>query len=82
MLWAGSGLIRGWDWVVRIVAQAFNFAFFFCAASAIYLLLRRQVDQTDFDEVFVPDDAARYGLPPLRTGPEGIPEPAEPSKSS
>ena len=35
MLWAGSGLIHWWDWVVRLVAKAFNFAFFFCAASAI-----------------------------------------------
>ena len=81
LLWAGSGLIRGWDWMVRVVAQAFNFAFFFCVASAIYLLLRRHVDQTDFDEVYVPEDASRYGLPPLRPGPEGIPEPADAPKT-
>ena len=82
LLWAGLGLIRGWDGFVRLIAQAFNYAFFFCTASAIYLLLRRQVDQTDFDEVFVPDDASRYGLPPLKSGPEGIPEPAETPKTN
>jgi hypothetical protein len=82
LLWAGSGLIHWWDWLVRLIAQAFNYAFFFCVASAIYLLLRRQVDQTDFDEVYVQEDAARYGLPPLKTGPEGIPEPADTAKET
>lgn len=77
LFWAGVNLIHWWDWVVMRAAQAFNFGFFFCTASAIYLLLRRHADQTDFDEVFVPDESTRYGLPPLRPGPEGVPEVGE-----
>jgi hypothetical protein len=71
---AGSSLIAWWDHGVRVIAQAFNFSFFFCASSAVYLLLRREVDQTDFDDVYVPDEASPYGMPPLRPGPDGVPE--------
>ena len=54
--------------LVRIVATGFNHAFFWCAASAIYLCLRRDVDQTEFDEVFVEDEDNSYQLPPLKAG--------------
>jgi hypothetical protein len=78
-LWAGSRLIGWWDGLVRRIAIAFKFSFFFCAASAIYLLLRREVDQTDFDEVYVPEGPASYALPEMRPGPEGVPEVVDPS---
>ena len=48
----GSELIRLQVGVVRAVAVAYTFSFFWSAASAIYLLLRQDVDQTEFDEVF------------------------------
>jgi len=66
---AGRFLIRLFSDLVRSIATAFNFAFFWIAATAIYLLLRRDVDQTDFDEVFVEGESDRYGLPPLPTPP-------------
>jgi hypothetical protein len=65
VLWAGSWLVRTFNALVRTVATAFHFSFFFCASTAIYLLMRRDVDQSDFDEVFVEDQHDRFTLPPL-----------------
>ena len=39
--------------LIHAVAAAFRFTFFFCAASAIYLLLRHDVDEKEMDEVFL-----------------------------
>ena len=69
-LGTGVGLIRLFDGLVRTVAMAFNFSFFFCVLTAIYLVLRRDVDKTDLDEVFVEDDKVRYSLPPLESNAE------------
>jgi len=64
MLWLGGGLMHWFNSLVRLIVVAFNFSFFFCIATAIYLLLRRAVDQTDFDEVYL-EDHGRFSLPPL-----------------
>ena len=34
-----------WEGLLRTIAAAFSYSFFWCAAAAIYLLLRRDVDQ-------------------------------------
>src|SRR5438094_8044973 len=39
--------------LIHAVAGAFRFTFFFTAASAIYLLLRQDVDEKEMDEVFI-----------------------------
>ncbi len=62
----GGWLIRSCNGITDVVVVAFGFAFFWCGATAIYLLLRRDADQVDLDEVFLDQDAARYGLPPLQ----------------
>jgi hypothetical protein len=72
-LGTGVGLIRWFDGLVRIIAMAFNFSYFFCVLTAIYLVLRRDVDKTDFDEVFVEDDKVRYSLPPLESNADSTP---------
>ena len=59
--------------LVLTVASAFRYAFFWCAAGAIYLLLRRDSDQIEFDIVHVPDQPVRYSLPPLTTDEAGVP---------
>jgi hypothetical protein len=40
--------------LLHAVADAFRFTFFFSVASAIYLLLRRDVDEKEIDEVYLP----------------------------
>ncbi len=66
-LGTGVALIRLVEGLVRVIAMAFNFSYFFCVLTAIYLVLRRDVDKTDFDEVFVEDGRPQYSLPPLKS---------------
>jgi hypothetical protein len=69
----GAGLLAFWMGLVRTIAAAVGFAFFWCLTSAVYLLLRRDVDQTEFDEVYVEEEEDRYGLPPLTIDRAGVP---------
>jgi hypothetical protein len=59
--------------LVRAIAYSFAFGYFWVAVSGIYLLLRRDVDHTETDEVFVDDDGQTYGLPPLERDERGVP---------
>lgn len=73
LLWIGAGLLNLSVGLVRAVATAFSFSLFWCLATAIYLLLRHDVDQTEFDEVYLEDAEEPYGLPPLRPDRHGVP---------
>lgn len=77
----GHGSIEFWQGLVRSLPAAYAYAFLFCSASAIYLLLRRHVDQTDFDKVSMPEQAGTFSLPALRPGPQGVPE-VDPTSST
>ncbi|MFV1966707.1 MAG: hypothetical protein ACC628_14885 [Pirellulaceae bacterium] len=59
VFFAGAFLIRLCTILVHAIAVAFNDGFFWCAATAIYLLLRREVDEADFDEVFMEEEKAK-----------------------
>jgi hypothetical protein len=48
---------------VRTIAAGFGYSLFWCLAAAVYLLLRRDTDETEFDEVFVDSQTRRYQLP-------------------
>ena len=61
----GGGLISLCVGLVRSVATGFAYSLFWCLVTAIYLLLRQDVDQTEFDEVFVENEDRQYILPPL-----------------
>jgi hypothetical protein len=68
----GLGLIRFWIDLAVTLAMAFMFSYFWTANTAIYFLLRRHVDATEMDEVFVPEEGDR-GLPPLDHDAAGVP---------
>jgi hypothetical protein len=77
----GLRLIRFWIDLAVTVATAFVFSYFWTATTAIYFLLRRQVDATEMDEVYMPDEG-EHGLPPLEAdgqGVAGVPQPASAS---
>jgi hypothetical protein len=61
----GMGMVALANQTLRTIATAYGFSFFFCAASAIYLLLRFDIEQTEFDEVFVEEEEESLRLPPL-----------------
>ena len=53
-----------------MISLAIYFSFFFAGFAAIYLLLRKDADQTELDEVYMPSEEAQFELPQLH-------EPAE-----
>ena len=79
LLWFGSSLIAMFNWLVRAAATAFNFSFFFCVSTAIYLLMRRSVDQNGFDDVYLEDEQHHFSLPPVDV--ESAPEKADEEKT-
>jgi hypothetical protein len=69
----GAWLISLGNGLVRAIAFSFAFGYFWVAASGMYLLLRREVDHTETDEIHVDDDGQTYGLPPLERDERGVP---------
>jgi len=65
MMGYGAFLIGLCASFVRSIAAGFGYGFFWCLTAAIYLLLRRDTDQTEFDEVFVENEDRKYQLPEL-----------------
>jgi hypothetical protein len=56
----GAALIGLSLLLVKLLVTAFTFAFFWANASAIYLLLRYDVDGKEIDEVYQPEDEMRF----------------------
>jgi hypothetical protein len=78
----GAVVIGFWTNFLHAIAYGFVFSYFWSATTAIYLLLRRQVDGTELDEAFVPEEQRPHGLPPLKTGPDGLPTVADETMSN
>jgi hypothetical protein len=90
--YAGAALIHFWAGCVKLLAVGFIFGYFWTAATAIYFLLRRDIDATEMDEVFLDADESEetVPLPAIKTDAAGAPvvatdeskpkpsEPAEP----
>lgn len=70
----GRKFIAFWEGMLKTVAAAFIHGLFWCMATAIYLLLRRDVDETEMDEVYLVDERRTYDLPPLQSDSDGIPQ--------
>ena len=70
----GRNAIGLWMGLVKSLATAFLYGMFWCMASAIYLLLRKDVDETETDEIFISEEQRTYQLPPLQSDENGIPQ--------
>ncbi|MCR4414877.1 MAG: hypothetical protein NUV77_20865 [Thermoguttaceae bacterium] len=71
----GAGLVRFWTQCVRLLGAGFLASYFWSAAAAVYLLLRRHVDATEMDEVFVAEEPSQLPapLPEIKTDSAGAP---------
>ena len=74
-------LIHFWEGLVRAIATSFSFTFFWCSAVGWYLLLRREVDQMEIDEVAVDEPEEKFTLPKLKPHASGVPT-VEPTPTS
>jgi len=70
----GKWMIKFWDNVARTLGAAFLFGLFWSVASAVYLLLRKDLDDTEMDEIFLVDERRTYELPPLKDDASGVPQ--------
>ncbi len=75
---SGRNMIGLWNALFRTLAAAFVYGLFWCMASAVYLLLRKDVDETEMDEIFIDDQKRTYELPPLQSDENGIPQVLKP----
>jgi len=73
-----------WTACVRLIAISFLFSFFWSAAPCFYLLLRRDVDATEMDEVYLDEDASEpvHGLPSVEQDQSGAPRVVEPGDAA
>ena len=73
--WFGDLLIRASNDCVRLLAVGYLYSYFWVSASAVYLLLRRDVDDTELDEVRLEDaeSGQAYGLPEIKKDEVGAP---------
>lgn len=72
----GAWLIAAWVFLLVGTVFAFGLSFYFCGSTQLYLLLRKEIDATDFEEVFSESfegDALAAEVPPPSSSP-----PAEP----
>jgi hypothetical protein len=72
---AGSWLIRFWVQGLKFLGVGFLYSYIWVAGSAIYLLLRRDVDATEMDEVLPEEEAEPQPapLPEVKTDEAGAP---------
>jgi hypothetical protein len=67
-------LIAFWKYAVSAIAAGYQVGFLFVAAVGIYLLLRRDIDGVQLNEVYI-DQSDEYGMPPLSEDmATGVPE--------
>ncbi|MBX9581227.1 MAG: hypothetical protein K2X87_13040, partial [Gemmataceae bacterium] len=52
----GAGIVAFWLALIFLMMLGFSYSFFWSAATAIYFLMRKKVDEADPDEVFLEDD--------------------------
>ncbi|HZZ71474.1 MAG TPA: hypothetical protein VFE24_04425 [Pirellulales bacterium] len=73
----GRNAMGFWNGCVYGFAVACLIGYFWSAMAAVYLLMRKKVDATELDEVYVEEEEQPYGMPPLVTDSSGVPRVAD-----
>jgi hypothetical protein len=77
----GAGLVCFWLTLAFLMMLGFSYSFFWSAATMIYFLMRKKVDEAELDEVFEDDEPEVPLAPPkLATGTTPVP-PSAPASS-
>lgn len=71
---AGAGMVSFWVTLVFLMVIGFSYSYFWTASTQIYLLMRKRVDETELDEVYVEEEAPE--APPITSAPSPSPAPA------
>lgn len=62
----GAGMVTVWVYLAFLLILGFAYSFFWTAGTITYLLMRRNVDDTDLDEVYLDEEETEepYTVPP------------------
>jgi len=75
----GAGMVSFWLTLMFLVVLGFSYSFFWSTSTIIFMLLRRDLDDHDMEEVHMDDeDEITYGGPAVPPPPV-VPRPATPS---
>lgn len=72
-LGAGSQSIRFWEKGIRILTVGFNYGFFFVAMTGLYLLMRKDNDFMELDEIHIDEEEDVLPLPQIKTSDPELP---------
>jgi hypothetical protein len=74
LFWSGAKLIQFFTGCIRAFLTAYASGYFWVAAGGVYLLLRRDADQTEIDDIFLEEEEdLEFGLPALEVDEAGVP---------
>jgi hypothetical protein len=63
----GAGMVAGWLFLFFLLILGFGYSYFWSAGTIIYLLMRRKVDDTDMNEVYLEEEELETPYAPLPT---------------
>jgi hypothetical protein len=79
----GAGLVAFWLGLMFLFVLGFGYAYFWSASTIIYLLLRRNMDAAEMDEVYFEEDEYEgFRMPAAPTAPAATASPAVSSRPS
>lgn len=77
--YAGAGMTSFWVNLMFLMVIGFSYSYFWTASSQIYLLMRKRVDETEMDEIYVEEEAPPAPAPVTTTpAPAPVPTPTAP----
>lgn len=68
-----STIVGIWVWFFKLLVIAFSVTYFWSASVAIYLLLRRNTDAVEMDEIYSENNGVTRELPKIVTDEQGAP---------
>jgi hypothetical protein len=75
----GAGMVGFWMTLLFMLMLGFSYSYFWTAASMIYLLMRKKVDEVEVDEIYTEDEdleepvaPPKLSTPPAATAPSSV----------
>jgi hypothetical protein len=75
----GAFMVTIWLWLFFLLVLGFGYSYFWTASTIIYLLMRRKVDDTDLDEVYLEEDEGEESYSASTSVPSPAPATAPPT---
>jgi hypothetical protein len=67
--YAGAGMVAFWMTLLFMLMLGFSYSYFWTAASMIYLLMRKKVDEVEVDEIYTEDEELEEPIAPPKFSP-------------